>query len=227
EAVDRRVGRSADRGRRTPAPQRRGAWFSLLCALLLGGFLLAPESVESSGIASRPGGPDLARAGTVAWPLSPVPDPLPHSPPRRITVRALGVDAPVRAVGLEPDGSIAAPPVDEENLAGWYAGAVTPGERGTAVVVGHVDTTRGPAVFSLLGSLQRGSAVEILRADGRTAVFQVDRVETHGRSGFPSQRVYRDAPRPELRLITCGGRFVPGAGYDANVVVFAHATSVR
>lgn len=205
---------------------RRGAWFTLLCLLLLGVFLLRAGASGSDAGPPRPGSVLAAPQPAVATGLS-APGPLPHSPPRRIIVPSLRVDAPVSRVGLAGDGRIEAPPPERARLAGWYTGAVAPGERGTSVIVGHVDSTKGPAVFYLLGSLERGSRVEILREDGRTAVFSVYGVEVHAQRGFPADRVYRDGPRPELRLITCAGRFSERTGYDDNVVVSARLVGVR
>ncbi|MFF8960757.1 class F sortase [Streptomyces sp. NPDC014894] len=196
--------------------------------LLFGIFLLR------AGTAGPAAGPPSPRAEAAvphrtasAGARPAAPEPLPRAAPRRIAVPSLRLDAPLIRVGLGPDGLIAAPPPADAQRAGWYTGAAAPGERGTAVVVGHVDDAAGPAVFYPLGSLARGSRVEVPRDDGRTAVFTVYGVETFPRSGFPADRVYRDGPGAELRLITCGGRYSAGSGYESNVVVFARLTGVR
>ncbi|WP_449344581.1 class F sortase [Streptomyces narbonensis] len=137
------------------------------------------------------------------------------------------MDAPVTEVGLDADGWIEAPPPEDDHLTGWFTGAVTPGERGTAVVVGHVDTPSGRAVFYDLGALGKGHRVEIVRRDGRTAVFAVYGVEVVPKEGFPAERVYGDVGLPELRLITCGGTFTRETGYKGNVVVSARLVEVR
>jgi hypothetical protein len=89
-----------------------------------------------------------------------------------------------------------------------------------------VDNDSGPAVFYSLGSLARGARIEVARADGLTAVFTVYGVELYAQRDFPAEAVYRDTAHPELRLITCGGRYAPGTGYEGNVVVFARLTGV-
>ncbi|MER5884731.1 class F sortase, partial [Streptomyces sp. NPDC001941] len=155
------------------------------------------------------------------------PDPLDGSAPDRVRIPAIGVDAPVTQVGRDGDGWIDAPPPTDDNLAGWYTGAVTPGERGTAVLVGHVDTRSGPAVFYGLGALQPGSRIEVRRADGRTAVFALYAIEVVPKEGFPADKVYRDATVPELRVITCGGGFTKKKGYDGNVVGYARLVDVQ
>ncbi|MFJ3619709.1 class F sortase [Streptomyces iakyrus] len=153
--------------------------------------------------------------------------PLPPSPPDRIRIPAIGVNAPLTGLGLTRTGSLDVPPAAEKNLAGWYEAGTTPGERGTAIVAGHVDNADGPAVFYDLGALARGSTIEVDRRDGGVAVFTVDAVEVHAAKDFPDEKVYGAADRPELRVITCGGTYSRGTGYQGNVVVFAHLTGSR
>jgi sortase (surface protein transpeptidase) len=131
-------------------------------------------------------------------------------------------------MGQADDGSVDTPPFSEPGTAGWYGGSVTPGEVGTSLIVGHVDTHRGPAVFYLLSSLRQGDPVEVDRSDHSTAVFTVDSVQAILRTDFDERKVYADASRPELRLITCGGTFDRKTQeYSSNVVVFAHLTGVH
>jgi hypothetical protein len=132
------------------------------------------------------------------------------------------VNAPIMQVGLAPDGTIATPPLGDNNLAAWYQGGPSPGQMGPAVVVGHVDGPRGESVFYNLGKLKPGQIIRFTLADRRTAVFTIYSVEYYPKGRFPGSRVYGDYSRPGLRLITCGGAFVGGStGYADNVVVYA------
>ncbi|MGW7256259.1 class F sortase [Streptomyces sp. NPDC054834] len=149
------------------------------------------------------------------------------SPPTRIRIPAIRVNAPLMGLGLTSSGSLDVPPAGNKNLAGWYEAGTSPGERGTAIVAGHVDNTEGPAVFYDLGALRRGAAIEIARQDGSVAVFTVDAVEVYSARNFPDEKVYGAAKRPELRVITCGGGYSKTTGYQGNVVVFAHLTGSR
>ncbi|MGV9455723.1 class F sortase [Streptomyces sp. NPDC003635] len=159
---------------------------------------------------------------------SPRPEaPLPRSRATRLAVDYLEVDAPVMDLRLDRDGKLPAPPDDDPNLVGWYAEGPSPGEQGTAVAVGHLDTDTGPAVFAGLTELKRGRRVEVRRADGRTAVYTVDAVRKYEKDRFPNREVYGARGRPELRLITCGGSYDRRTGYSGNVVVFAHLVEVR
>ncbi|MFJ3229871.1 class F sortase [Streptomyces sp. NPDC086787] len=152
---------------------------------------------------------------------------LPPSPPTRIHIPSIRVDAPLTGLGLTKSGSLDVPPAAEKNLAGWYEAGTTPGETGTAIVAGHVDNTQGPAVFYDLGALKRGATVEVDRRDGGVAVFTVDAIEVYQARNFPDEKVYAPAKRPELRVITCGGGYSKSTGYQGNVVVFAHLTGSR
>ncbi|WP_018545271.1 class F sortase [Streptomyces sp. LaPpAH-108] len=149
------------------------------------------------------------------------------SPPTRIRIPAIHVDAPLMGLSLTPSGSLDVPPPAEKNLAGWYEAGTAPGSTGTAVVAGHVDNTEGPAVFYDLGALKRGTTIEIDREDATIAVFAVDAVEVYSAKNFPDEKVYGASTRPELRVITCGGGYSRSTGYQGNVVVFAHLTGSR
>ncbi|MEZ7007342.1 class F sortase [Streptomyces sp. AD55] len=192
-----------------------------LCAgvwLLGGGSGTGSPPQPSPAQAASGTGPDTGASAAPA--LAP-------SPPDRVRIPAIGVDAPLTGLGLTPSGSLDVPPPRQENLAGWYEDGVTPGERGTAIVAGHVDNAEGPAVFYRLGALAKGDAIEVARRDGGVAVFTVDAVEVYAAAGFPDEKVYGAAARPELRVITCGGGYTRGTGYQGNVVVFAHLTGAR
>lgn len=152
---------------------------------------------------------------------------LPPSPPDRIRIPSIRVDAPLTDLSLSSTGRLQAPPATDQNLAGWYRGGATPGETGTSIVAGHVDTAAGPAVFYNLGVLQKGNTIEVHRQDGSTAVFTVYAVQVFEERNFPDRTVYGAADRPELRVITCGGGYVPGTGYQGNVVAFAYLTGRR
>ncbi|NUK40476.1 class F sortase [Streptomyces lunaelactis] len=153
---------------------------------------------------------------------------LPRSAPKRLSILEIAVDAPFTELSVGASGQLDAPPPDNNNLVGWFRGGATPGERGTSIVAGHVDTKTGPAVFLLLSALKPGSRVDITREDGTVAIFTVDSVETFSKARFPNERVYADTPSPQLRLITCGGDYDRKAkDYEDNVVVFAHLDSVK
>ncbi|MFB6959977.1 class F sortase [Streptomyces sp. NPDC056309] len=151
---------------------------------------------------------------------------LPRSAPTRISIPDIGVDAPFTKLSVNASGQLNPPPAENTNLVGWFKGGPSPGERGASVVVGHLDTKTGPAVFAELDSLEPGAVVNITRADGTVARFKVDSIDAFSKAHFPDDRVYADTATPQLRLITCGGKFDRAkGGYQENVVVFAHLAS--
>ncbi|MEV6588619.1 class F sortase [Streptomyces acidicola] len=155
------------------------------------------------------------------------PRPLPRSRAVSLTVPYLGIEAPLVGLGLDSRRRLTAPPTDDPRAAGWYEGGPAPGQSGTVILVGHRDTRTGPAVFAALHEIQTGRVVKVRRADGRTAVYTVDAVRTYEKAHFPDEEVYGRRQRPELRLITCGGRYDRRTGYVSNIVVFAHLTATK
>lgn len=148
---------------------------------------------------------------------------LSRSRPERLLIPKIGVDAPFTDLVLGPDGRLQPPPAADTNLVGWWANGPSPGERGTAVVAGHVDTKTSAAVFVYLSELRKGDTFQVVRADGGTASFVVDSAETFAKDRFPSERVYGDTGRAEVRLITCAGDYDRSVhDYKDNLVVFAH-----
>jgi LPXTG-site transpeptidase (sortase) family protein len=148
---------------------------------------------------------------------------LPRSRPVRLLIPKISVDAPFTDLAMTPTGQLEPPPADDINLVGWFAGGASPGEAGTSIIAGHVDTKTSAAVFAGLHELTKGDVFRVLRADGRTATFVVDSAETFDKKHFPSRRVYGDTPQAQARLITCAGDYDRTVkDYMDNLVVFAH-----
>jgi len=140
--------------------------------------------------------------------------------PVRLQIPAIAVSTPLVRLGRLPDGSIEVP--HDWNTAGWYDRGPRPGQPGPAVILGHVDSKTGPAVFFRLRALRPRDVVRVGLADGRTLVFRVQRVERYPKDKFPTEAVYLPTLNRELRLITCGGEFDYAAGsYRDNIVVYA------
>jgi sortase (surface protein transpeptidase) len=153
--------------------------------------------------------------------------PLAASTALRIEIPAIGVNAPVTHLDLNADGTIQVPPLDDHNLAGWYDRSVMPGANGTSVILGHVDDYAGPSVFYNIKNLRKGQVIDVIRADGVTAVFAVDGVQKAAKTNFPTSDVYGNVPYPALRLVTCGGPFDSKTGsYLDSIVVYAHLTGI-
>lgn len=148
---------------------------------------------------------------------------LPPSRPIRLLIPKIRVSAPFIPLEIGRAGELEAPPSDDVNLVGWHAEGASPGETGTSIVAGHVDTATSPAVFAELSELEKGDVFHVVRADGRRPTFVVDSVETFAKDDFPDERVYADTPEAQIRLITCAGAYDRTVkDYTENLVVFGH-----
>jgi sortase (surface protein transpeptidase) len=140
--------------------------------------------------------------------------------PVRIEIPSIGVASTLERLGRAPDRTVQVP--SRWEVAGWYAGGTRPGDPGSAVILGHVDSKSGPAVFYRLSELRRGDGVTIRRADGSSVRFVVQRIQQYDKRRFPTDDVYYPTLTPALRLVTCGGQFDYASGhYRSNVIVFA------
>ncbi|MFF2400435.1 class F sortase [Streptomyces goshikiensis] len=170
-----------------------------------------PAHIAAGSAAPAPAPASTARAAA----------PLPASEPVRVRIPAAGVDAsPVLRLGLEADGTVEVPPVADGDKIGWYTKGVTPGQTGPAVLIGHFDTARGPAVLKDVSKVRTGDEITVSRADGSSAVFRVRELEQVDKSRFPTAKVYGNTTRPELRVITCGGEITAGHRPD-NIILYA------
>ncbi|HWC42219.1 MAG TPA: class F sortase [Actinomycetota bacterium] len=197
---------AAEPGSRRRSP-RFAAWG---CGALVAGCLLL-VGCQAPGGGPPPGAPaPPARAAGTPGPSRPV----------SVQIPAIGVDARMVPVGLGPGRTMEVPAVD---LAGWYEPGPRPGAAGPAVLVGHVDSRRGPAVFFRLGQLHRGDRIVVGLANGPARSFVVERVERQPKQALPVGRIWNGTRRPVLRLITCGGSFDRATGhYRDNVIVYAN-----
>ncbi|MEJ1201064.1 MULTISPECIES: class F sortase [unclassified Streptomyces] len=148
---------------------------------------------------------------------------LPRSAPTQVTVPAIGVSSALEDLGRDGNGAMQTP--RDPDLAGWYTPGPAPGQRGPAVIAGHVTWDGDRSVFYRLGELAPGDTVTVDREDGRTAIFTVDRVEQYPKDEFPTVEVYRDLDHAGLRLITCAGDYSTAERrYADNIVVYAALT---
>jgi hypothetical protein len=154
---------------------------------------------------------------------------LPRSLPVSVQIPAIGVNSKLLHLGLNSDGTVQVPSLETSaGEAAWYKYSATPGQIGSSVIEGHVDSAQGPAVFFRLGALRPGDSVDVTLANGITAIFRVTGVREYLKSRFPAQAIYGATDFAALRLITCGGDFDYATGhYLSSTVVFASLTSSR
>jgi LPXTG-site transpeptidase (sortase) family protein len=173
-----------------------------------------------------PDGPTLSAPSIVGGPVVPIP-PLAASNPVDVRIDAIGAESSLEALGLNADQTVAVPPVSQPKQASWYKLGPTPGAAGPAVILGHINGGGQPGIFSRLHELKPGDQVKVSRADGKTALFTVTKLEQVKKDSFPTLAVYGDTTGAELRLITCGGTFDRTKhSYIDNIIVFAALTGV-
>ena len=174
----------------------------------------APAAPTHAAFVPAPAGPPAALAGPSARRRAPR--------PVALIIPAIGVNTRLVNLGLAAGGTLQVPP--DPAVAGWYTGSPRPGAIGSAILLGHIDSLSGPAVFYRLGHLRPHERVYVRRADGTLVLFRVDSVRWYPKSAFPTAAVYGPTPDPELRLISCGGVFDQRLkSYTSNVVVYATA----
>lgn len=148
-----------------------------------------------------------------------------HSLPKRLAIQFIDVATTVGVVGLQANRQVQVP--SSIHSVSWYRYGPTPGEIGSAVILGHVDSHTGPGVFFALKTLKANVLITVTLADGIVARFAVVKVVQYSKSNFPDRLVYGSHGQRLLNLVTCGGAFDRQTGhYESNVVVFSTLASV-
>ncbi|MFE3598969.1 class F sortase [Streptomyces sp. NPDC059142] len=207
-----------------PQVRRPGTLPALVLALTAAVLLL-------TGCSSDPGGASSA-AGSVASvdPVGPSSgsgqpdgDGKPASPaaPAKVDIPSIGISSSLMDLGLNEDGTVEVPPAEKGMTAGWYTGAVVPGETGAAVIIGHNDTRFGRAVFHDLKKIAKGADITVTDERGAAARFTVTGTESVGKNAFPTDKVYGPTDERALRLITCDGDFDAQGHPVNNLIVYA------
>jgi len=151
-----------------------------------------------------------------------------RSAPITLWIPAIHVSTTIIDVGLGTDRTLQVPPLTAAGVheAGWYDQGPTPGQVGSAILVGHVDSrTANDGIFYHLGNLVPGDTIHVTLANHKTVTFTVTSVREYPKTQFPTVQVYGPVPYPALRLITCGGTFDHATGhYLSNIVAYATTT---
>ncbi len=205
----------------SPWYDRRGPfrWWVVAIVLLLAGAVVLGLAVRAHE-RSLPGplypagsAAGASQARTVARAL-----------PVTLSIPAIGLKVPLSQLGLNPNGTVQVPTNFQEP--GWYRYGPSPGQLGSAVILGHVDSYQGPAVFFRLRTLRPGDQVAVTLADGITTHFVVRQVAMYSKSHFPTVLVYGSHGYSALQLVTCGGVFdTQTRHYLSNVVVYTSLLS--
>lgn len=217
----------------TPARRRWStlahSWWLLGATLLLAGAVVLSIGIAGGSRALPPPAPSAAaKQAAVPTPTTlPTATPLStaRSVPVLLRIPALGLSVSLGSLGVTIYGTAQVP--DNTVQPGWFDLGPTPGQIGSAVILGHVDSAAGVGVFFSLRTLAAGDQVFVVLADGDTVQFAVDSVAMYDKTAFPSERVYSSDGSSALQLVTCGGVFDHQTGsYLSNVVVYTSLVSV-
>lgn len=139
----------------------------------------------------------------------------------RLTAPSVGIDLPVRPVGVARDRQMALPA--DPTVLGWYRYGPAPGSgRGSVVLAGHLDSRRyglGPLVR--LRDAEVGDRIEVAGDDGTRRAYTIRSLRRYDRQALPAE-LFSRVGRERLRIVTCGGAYLPDrGGYQLNLVVTA------
>jgi LPXTG-site transpeptidase (sortase) family protein len=151
----------------------------------------------------------------------------PAANPVRLIIPAIAINAPVEGVGTQSNGDLATPTQNPWEDVGWYNLGPHPGERGSAVIDGHLDRPGGyPAVFWRLRDLHVGDEVLVMNTSGKTLHFQVTRIAFYTTQEAPIQDIFGNWGGTYLNLITCAGDWIPSQ-HQTNLRLVVYSTLAK
>ncbi|MDN7242145.1 class F sortase [Planococcus sp. N028] len=144
--------------------------------------------------------------------------------PAQIEIPSIGVKASVEQTGILENGEMGVP--EDVNEVGWFEPGYKTGEKGHAVLAGHVDSLTGPAIFYNLEKVKAGEKVTIKDADGREMVFEVKEISSYETDEAPIEEIFGKSEQRMINLITCTGDFNRKIGsHEERLVVSAELIS--
>jgi LPXTG-site transpeptidase (sortase) family protein len=162
-------------------------------------------------------------AAAQAQPSStPTPTPLPVGTPITIQIPKIAEDGPVVPTTIDSEGKMLMPDSWYQNA--WYSGpgSVKPGEKGNAVIAGHLDTIFGTqGHFFNLVNVVPGDDVFVEDSLGQTHHFVVVSSQVYEYDKVPLDLVFGKSDEKHLNLITCTGWYNPVEhNYDHRLIVY-------
>ena len=169
-----------------------------------------------SGCGTAPTSQHTTLSNAVGVPVGPTPTAPPQqlpavaANPTRLIIPAIGINAFIESVGPLSNGEMATPTQHPWDDTGWYNLGPRPGEKGSAVIDGHLDRPGGyPAVFWRLRDMHTGDDVLVLKSDGKKLHFHVTRIALYAPLTAPIQDIFGNKGGTYLNLITCAGDWIP------------------
>lgn len=185
-----------------------------ICAVLISAvllFLAGCGSISTAQEASITEPPERVNSSLASTPaISSTQAPVDELQPVRLSVPSVGINSFIEPLGTLPNGDMATPNQNPWVDSGWYSAGPHPGERGSAVIDGHLDRPGGsPAVFWYLRNIHAGDAVLVTEKDGKQLRFHVTHIAYYTPQDAPLQDIFGNRSGNYLNLITCAGDWIP------------------
>ena len=161
---------------------------------------------------------------TVMPTLSPTASPTPTPttvPPATLVIPKIAVTAPIESVGTDENGKMLLP--QDVSVVGWFSPGFKPGEKGNAVISGHLDAATGEgAIFYNLKLIEPEDEIITVNQAGNENHFKVIQKETYPYDQVPIDVIFGKSEERRLNLITCTGLWNPGENnYSHRMVITA------
>lgn len=194
------------------------AWIVIIFSLV--GVVSALSFVQKNPVAAPV---SIVQTVPSSSPVASLLPPVEKSPivePQTLSIPKINVTADVESVQEDSSGRMDVPAKVED--VGWYSLGFKPGENGSAVMAGHLDTATGaPAVFYYINQLSQGDEVIATDKNGKNLTFEVSDIKSYQYDQVPLEQVFRGDGKPRLNLITCAGVWNGGArNYSNRLVVY-------
>ncbi|UTE78841.1 class F sortase [Rossellomorea sp. KS-H15a] len=125
--------------------------------------------------------------------------------PSVLSIPKLGLEAPIKEFGLDKNGNMELPKNGKD--VAWFEPGFQPGEKGNAVLAGHVDDEKKTAVFFELKTLEPGDKIHLQGESGETLTFVVKEKVAYDKDDAPLRKIFGPSEKRMLNLITCTGYF--------------------
>lgn len=192
--------------------------------LLVSGSGSSDNSIESAGQSRTTSTTAQVAPSVIGTPvINDVPEIV--AEPATLSIPALNLNAAIQAVGVDQDNQVVIP--EDLEAVGWYKFGATPGSgQGSSVIVGHRDGRNyGKGALYNLGALEPDDEITITNSEGTKLTYRVTGRESVYKTELPLRELFRETGSEVLTLISCSGYYVPGEGYDQNVIVTAVPTA--
>lgn len=141
--------------------------------------------------------------------------------PMHIQIPAIHLDTAIEHVSLTPDGVMDVPKIPTNTA--WFDLGPRPGEKGTAVIDGHLGWKNGvQGAFDHLYQLRIGDTIHIEDENGIITTFVAREIRSYDSNADAPEVFHSNDGKAHLNLITCEGVWdTLHKSYSKRLVVFA------